>query len=191
MWVFRSLGLYRLSSCCFVCSCLVSAHTPGWVRHCSADAHVRKDRVLACGSAETLDGDVDYAAGIASADARSKLADFILKTQRPKPAKKVRVEIQGTKLDAKWIGQARVYVLLSMDIKESKKARIVIEQPSQTGATKESIDTRPVAPAVTKDGETKQKGQKQEGAQGKGGVVESKQQALRQEDKGHGEKEGR
>ncbi|CCB79110.1 hypothetical protein HBZC1_01240 [Helicobacter bizzozeronii CIII-1] len=111
---------------------MVDARTPKWVGHCDDGAQVHRDRVVACGAGDILDGDVDYAVNIASTRAKDKLADFSLKSQQPALSGKFHVEIRNTKLDARWVGQGQVYVLLSMDLEENKQAKIT-QEPEPAG----------------------------------------------------------
>ncbi|WP_148259617.1 hypothetical protein [Helicobacter bizzozeronii] len=110
----------------------MDARTPKWVGHCDDGAQVHRDRVVACGAGDILDGDVDYAVNIASTRAKDKLADFSLKSQQPALSGKFHVEIRNTKLDARWVGQGQVYVLLSMDLEENKQAKIT-QEPEPAG----------------------------------------------------------
>ncbi|WP_233704533.1 hypothetical protein [Helicobacter bizzozeronii] len=91
-----------------------------------------QNSLLACASAPITDGDIDYATSLASTKARDKLADFVLKDQQPALSGKFHVEIRNTKLDARWVGQGQVYVLLSMDLEENKQAKIT-QEPEPAG----------------------------------------------------------
>ncbi|WP_240329481.1 hypothetical protein [Helicobacter suis] len=103
------------------------AGAPKWVKQCSAIAKLSKGNILACGSADILDGDVDYAMSMASTMARDKLADFILKDQKVDPKKEVSVQLQSM-LKAKWVDSSRVYVLLGMDSKSSKEVKVIVQK---------------------------------------------------------------
>ncbi|WP_240333148.1 hypothetical protein [Helicobacter suis] len=103
------------------------AGAPKWVKQCSSIAKLSKGDILACGSADILDGDVDYAMSMASTMARDKLADFILKDQKVDPKKEVSVQLQSM-LKAKWVDSNRVYVLLGMDSKSSKEVKVIVQK---------------------------------------------------------------
>ncbi|WP_233711668.1 hypothetical protein [Helicobacter suis] len=103
------------------------AGAPKWVKQCSGVAKLSKGNIVACGSADILDGDVDYAASMASAVARDKLADFVLKDQKVDSKKEVSVQLPSL-LKAKWVDSSRVYVLLGVDSKSSKQVKVIVQK---------------------------------------------------------------
>ncbi len=150
--------------CSVVCACLVDARTPKWVGHCGDGAQVHRDRVVACGAGDILDGDVDYAVSIASTRAKDKLADFSLKSQQPALSGKFHVEIRNTKLDARWVGQGQAYVLLSMDLEENKQAKITQEpkpvEPKPAGDLDKQYKQGNLAPKGVEVSETPKNAEK-------------------------------
>ncbi|WP_240329030.1 hypothetical protein [Helicobacter suis] len=90
-------------------------------------AKLSRGNIVACGSADILDGDVDYAMSMASTMARDKLADFVLKDQKVDSKEKVSVQLPSL-LKAKWVDSNRVYVLLGMDSKSSKQVKVIVQK---------------------------------------------------------------
>ncbi|MFC3847250.1 hypothetical protein ACFOPX_01705 [Helicobacter baculiformis] len=86
--------------------------------------------------ADVFEGDVDSALDIASTEARAKLADFVLKTRKKEFTQKARVELQGTRIQAEWVAQGKVYALVDMDVELAKSARIT--EGSSQSTTKSS-----------------------------------------------------
>ncbi|WP_163534701.1 hypothetical protein [Helicobacter suis] len=105
----------------------VLAGAPKWVKQCSGVAKLSKGNIVACGSADILDGDVDYAMSMASTMARDKLADFVLKDQKVDSKKEVSVQLPSL-LKAKWVDSNRVYVLLGMDSKSAKQVKVIVQK---------------------------------------------------------------
>ncbi len=119
--------------CFFLCSC---GGVPSWVAQCATPAKSQQGKVLACGMADVFEGDVDSALDIASTEARAKLADFVLKTRKKEFTQKARVELQGTRIQAEWVAQGKVYALVDMDVELAKSARIT--EGSSQSTTKSS-----------------------------------------------------
>ncbi|WP_121022749.1 hypothetical protein [Helicobacter vulpis] len=115
---------------------------PGWVTACNKPATIEQDKVVACGAADILEGDVENATSLAGAKARDKLATFILQAQkRDGDTKKLYVELQGTELRTKWVAPNKVFVLVDMDVHMSQKAQIKQSLTSaKPGLTPESQD---------------------------------------------------
>ncbi|WP_104750312.1 hypothetical protein [Helicobacter cynogastricus] len=97
---------------------------PKWVAQCDSPVVVHQDAILACGMAEILEGSSEDALSLATTQARSKLADFILLKHKKDPLQ-ASVELQGTQLKAEWIAQERAYVLVQMDAQALETSTIV------------------------------------------------------------------
>ncbi|WP_120952568.1 hypothetical protein [Helicobacter sp. L8] len=90
---------------------------PKWVSQCAKPATLQENKVVACGVATILEGDVDNALSVAGARARAKLADFLSGDQN---RQQVHVELRATKIQAEWISQDRAYALVDVHASNAK-----------------------------------------------------------------------
>ncbi|BCZ16756.1 hypothetical protein NHP190003_00380 [Helicobacter sp. NHP19-003] len=96
------------------------AANPAWVQNCPTEAYIKGGKLLACAGAPIASGDIDYAVNLASTKAKDKMAAWVL-AKNPKASGQV--ELVGTRLESKWVGASRVYVLFSVDVAQAQATK--------------------------------------------------------------------